>query len=159
MRSLLVAGVALAVAAGCDGGGDDVPSRAAQVYLATIRAATADQPPPADPEALPVVYVVAVGETAIPADVQAEVAAVLRDERDVRFADERDQAIHADLAAAPVRDEGTLVAIGEVPPNTESVDVEVEVYRSDEDWSKAVMTVAEGSSQWSVTSSSLLPGS
>ena len=158
MRSLVAAGVALAVAAGCDSGVDDDPSRAAQVYLATIRAATADQPPPADPEALPVVYVVAVGETAIPAAVQAEVAVLLREERDVRFADERAQAIHADLAAAPVRDDGTLVAIGEVPADSESIDVEVEIYRSDDDWSKAVMTVAEDSSQWSVTSSSALPG-
>ena len=85
-------------------------------------------------------------------------AVLLRDERDVRFADERAQAMHADLAAAPVRDDGTLVAIGEVPADSESIDVEVEVYRSDDDWSKAVMTVAEDSSQWSVTSSSALPG-
>ena len=46
-------------------------SRDAQVYVATIRDVLADQPPPDDPDVLPVVYVVGVGETTIPADVQA----------------------------------------------------------------------------------------
>ena len=157
MRPLLVLGVTLVAAAGCDSGDEDTASRAALVYTAAIRQAMSDQAPPADPEVLPVVYVVAVGETSIAADIQAEVTVLLLDEHDVRFADERAQAVLADLEAAPVRDEGTLVAIGELPPAAGSMNVEVEVYRSDDDWSKAVLTVEERSSQWSVTSSSVLP--
>ncbi|CAN5762180.1 MAG: hypothetical protein ACR2HP_11750 [Ilumatobacteraceae bacterium] len=157
MRPLLVLGVALVAAAGCNGGDEDTASRAALVYTAAIRQAMSDQPPPADPEVLPVVYVVAVGETPIAADIQAEVTVLLRDENLVRFADERAQAVLADIDAAPVRDEGTLVAFGELPPDAASMDVEVEVYRSDDDWSKAVLTVEERSSEWSVTSSSVLP--
>lgn len=157
MRLVLVLGVALIAAAGCDGGDEDTASRAALVYTTAIRQALSDGPPPVDPEVLPVVYVVAVGETPIAADVQAEVTVLLRDEHDVRFADERAQAVLADLEAAPVRDEGTLVAFGELPADAASMNVEVEIYRSDDDWSKTVLTVEERSSQWSVTSSSVLP--
>jgi hypothetical protein len=159
MRSLLIAGVTLVAAAGCDTGGEDLPSRTAQVYLAAIRHAVEAAPPTTEPGALPVVYVVGVGEASIAAGVQAEVAALLRDENDVRFADERAQAVLADEQRAPVRDQGTLVAVGEVPPDSESVtaiDVEVEVYRTDADWSKAVLTLEERADEWSITSSSLL---
>lgn len=159
MRSLLIAGVTLVAAAGCDSGGEALPSRTAQVYLAAIRHAVEASPPTTEPGALPVVYVVGVGEAAIAAGVQAEVAALLRDENDVRFADERAQAILADEQRAPVRDQGTLVAVGEVPPDSEpvtAIDVEVEVYRTDADRSKAVLTVEERADRWSITSSSLL---
>ena len=162
MRSR-VAGVVLALAlagavgAGCDGSGDEEVSRDAQVYVATIRNVVDDQPPPEDPEVLPVVYVVAVGEKAIPADVQAEVAVELDEQVEVRFADQREEAVLADEEHLPVRDEGVLVAFGVVPAESDPVDVEVEVYRSDEDWSKVVLTVARRSSQWTVTSSSVLP--
>jgi hypothetical protein len=157
MRSLLIAGVTLAAVTGCDGGGDDDLPRAAQVYVASIRHALSDQPPPRDPDALPVVYVVAVGESSIPAAVQAEVAGLLRDESEVRFADEREEAILADVPTAPVRDDGTLVAIGDVPTDDGSIDVPVELYRSAEDWSKEVLTVEERADRWAVTSTSVLP--
>lgn len=132
-------------------------SRDAQVYLATIRDVLDDQPPPEDPEILPVVYVVAVGEKAIPADVQAEVAAALDEEADIRFADQREEAVLEDEDHLPVRDEGVLVAFGAVAAEREPVDVEVEIYRSEEDWSKVVLTVGRQSSQWIVTSSSVVP--
>src|SRR5215207_6112880 len=111
MRSLLIVGVTLIAATGCDSGGDDLPSRTAQVYMAAIRHAVAVSPPSTEPGALPVIYVVGVGETSIAAGVQAEVAALLRDENDVRFADDREQAIVEDEQSAPVRDDGTLVAV------------------------------------------------
>lgn len=154
---VLVVTLGGAAGTGCGGSGDDEVSRDAQVYLATIRTVLGDQPPPADPEVLPVVYVVAVGETAIPADVQAEVAMEIDEEADIRFADQRDEAVLEDEDDLPVRDKGVLVAFGAVPAEREPVAVEVEVYRSDDDWSKVVLTVSRRSSQWTVTSSSLVP--
>lgn len=131
-------------------------SRDAQVYVATIREVLAEQPQP-DPDVLPVVYIVGVGETKIPADVQAEVAVELDDDADIRFADKRDEAVLENEDHVPVRDHGVLIAVGELPPDVDPVNLDVEVYRSDQDSSKVVLTIARGSSRWTVTSSSLLP--
>ena len=161
MRSLLVTGLALAVVAGagCGDAADEQPSRSAQLYIATVRQIVAGQPPPVDPEVLPVVYIMAVGESPIAAGVQAEVAAALREEAVLRFADERSEAVLVDVERMPVRDEGLLLAVGELAPDGEPLEVEVEIYRSVADSSKAVLTLAERSSQWAVTSSSVLADS
>jgi hypothetical protein len=145
------------VGAGCDGSGGDAVSRDAQVYVAAIRDVLADQPAGDDPDVLPVVYVVGVGETAIPADVQAQVAVELDHDADIRFADRRSEAVLEDEEDVPVRDQGLLVAVGELPPDDDPVAVTVEVYRSEDDWSKVVLTIARRSSQWTVTSSSAVP--
>ena len=122
----------------------------AQVCAATIREVVRHQPPPPDdPDALPVVYVVAVGETTIAADVQAEVATELHDEVDVQFADERDEAVDEDVEDAPVLDDGVLIAVGELALTPDPVSMEVEVYRSERDVSKAVFSFAADSSNWS----------
>jgi hypothetical protein len=148
--------VALAVA-GCDGSSKDEASRDAQVYVATIRDVLAEQAPADRPDVLPVVYVVGVGEKRITAVVQAEVAAALDDDAEIRFADKREEALDTGKEHAPVRDQGVLVAVGEVPPDTNPVDVHVEIYRSDDDWSKLVLTIGRQSSQWTVTSESVVP--
>jgi hypothetical protein len=155
--TVLVTIVGTALGAGCNGSGGDDTSRAAQVYVATIRDVLADEPPPEDPDVLPVVYVVGVGERAIPADVQAEVAVELDDDADIRFADERSEALLEDEDHVPVRDDGLLIAVGELADDVDPVEITVEVYRSDDDWSKVLLTVSRRSSQWTVTSSSLVP--
>ena len=154
---LVAAGVA-----GCDGSARDEMSRDAQVYVVTIRNVVAEEPPPADPDVLPVVYVIGVGEEDIAADIQADVAAELKDEVDVRFADARAEAVLADEDEVPVRDHGLLLAIGALAPESDDdvadVEVEVEVYRSEADWSRVVLTVGRrSSSQWTVTSTSVVP--
>ena len=88
---------------------------------------------------------------------QAEVVGELDEDADVRFADASAEAVLEDEDDAPVRDDGVLVAVGELPPEGDPVDVEVEVYRSEVDWSKRVLTIGRRSSQWTVTSSSVLP--
>jgi len=146
--------------AGCDGSARDEMSRDAQVYVVTIRNVVAEEPPSADPDVLPVVYVISVGEEDIAADIQADVAAELKDEVDVRFADARAEAVLADDDEVPVRDHGVLVAIGALAPESDedAVDVEVEIYRSEADWSRVVVTVGRrSSSQWTVTSTSVVP--
>jgi hypothetical protein len=145
---------------GCDGSDPEAMSRDAQVYVVTIRDVVAEEPPPADPDVLPVVYVIGVGEDDIAADIQADVAAELKDEVDVRFADARAEALLADDDEVPVRDHGVLVAVGALAPESDedAVDVEVEVYRSEADWSRVVLTVGrQSSSQWAVTSTSVVP--
>ncbi len=158
MRSLLVVGVALTIAVGaaCGDTQDEEPSRSAQLYIATVREVVAGQPPPVDPEILPIVYVMAVGESPIDAGVQAEVVAALLDEAVLRFADVRSEAVLDDGGLMPVRDEGLLLAVGELAPQGQSLEVDVEIYRSVGDSSNAVLTLAERSSQWAVTSSSVL---
>jgi hypothetical protein len=161
VRSWAVAVAVLAatsVVAGCDGSTKDEASRDAQVYVATIRDVLAEQPPPpADSTVLPVVFVVGVGESKIPADVQAEVAVELDEDADIRFADKRSEALLQDQDHVPVRDKGTLVAVGEVAAEGDPVNVAVEVYRSDDDWSKLVLTIGRRSSHWTVTASTEVP--
>jgi hypothetical protein len=152
---LVAAGVS-----GCDGSAREEMSRDAQVFVVTIRDVVAEEPPPADPDVLPVVYVIGVGEDDIAADIQADVAAELKDEIDVRFADARAEAVLADEDEVPVRDHGVLVAVGALTPegdDDDPVDVEVEVYRSEADWSNLVVTIGRQSSQWTVTSTSVVP--
>ena len=147
--------VALAVA-GCDGTKKDESSRDAQVYVATIRDVLAAEPP-RDPAApLPVVFVVGVGEEKIAAGVQADVTKALDEDAEIRFADKREEALLEDQDDVPVRDNGVLVAVGAVPPDVDPVAVHVEIYRSELDSSKVVLTIGTQSSQWTVTSESVL---
>jgi hypothetical protein len=156
-RPWALAGAVVAALASCDGPADDEMSREAQIYLAAVSEVIAEQVPTSTDDELPVVYVVPIGESEIDATVQAEVAGELHDLADVRFADERSEAVEEDEDGMPVRDDGTLVGIGEVPPEGEPIDVEIEIYRSAEDSSHFVFTFAPRSSQWVVSSTSVLP--
>ena len=155
MRAVPVAAVAMLLASSCDDSADSEMSRSTQVYVAVVDAAL-DQvaAPPGDE--LPVVYVVPVGETAIDALVQADVVDAFHERADVRFADERSEAIVEDEEELPVRDAGVLMAIGDVAETGEPIEVEVEVYRSVDDSSGWVLTLARRSSRWTVTASSMV---
>jgi hypothetical protein len=157
-KSWALAGAAFAVTlgAGCGGPSDAEESRPVEVYVATIQRVLADESPTAGTDELPVVYVVPLGDSDIDAAVQAEVASELRDVADVRFADERSEALDEDEPGMPVRDSGVLIAVGDVAEEGQQVDVEVEVYRSDDDWSTRVFTFSRRSSQWTVTSTSVI---
>jgi len=152
-----VAAVGSVASAGCDGSGGDEVSRDAQVYVATVREVLADQPAPEDPDVLPVVFVVGVGEHPIPADVQASVAVELDADANVEFADDRADVILEGEDDAPVRDDGVLIAVGDLAEDVDPVQLDVEIYRSEAEWSNVVLTVARRSSQWTVTSTSVVP--
>ena len=160
MWGLAVAMVAIVGAgAGCDSSDDTEVSRDGHVYIATIREVLTEQPPPPEPDELPVVFVVGIGEEDIAADVQAEVLRALDDDAVVRFADERAEAVAENEPDVPVIDAGVLLVVGEIAGDDDAteVDVEIEMYRTAQDWSKRVLTIASGPSQWTVTSSSELP--
>jgi hypothetical protein len=150
--------VAPLVLAGCPGGDDDDPTGGqAAVYTLLVLEALRDLPPTTDPDALPVVYVVSVGEDPIAAKVQADVAGDLRDDADIKFADHRDEAVMADDEGAPVRDGGLLVAVSGMPDDPRGpFDVDVELYRSDDDRVERVMTIDAASAGWTVTSTSVV---
>ena len=103
-----------------------------------------DQPPPAEPDTLPLVFVVAMGDHEIDADVQAEVIEELHDDAELKFADDREEVVLAEEDGVPVRDEGLLIAVGDVSDG-DPVSVEVEVYRSDEDSSRRLLTIGRAS--------------
>jgi hypothetical protein len=156
--ALACAALSAAVGSGCGASSDAEEPRPAQIYVATIELALEGENPTAGTDKLPVVYVVPLGETDIDATVQAAVASELHDVADVRFADKRSEAVQEDEPGMPVRDNGVLVGIGDVAEDGGPVDVQVEDYRSEDDWSKRVLTFVRRSSQWAVTSTLVVSG-
>ena len=152
------AAVTAAILAGCGASSDAEDSRPSDVYVATIERVLADESPSNGTDELPVVYVVPLGENEIDATVQAEVASELREVADVRFADQRSEALDEDEPGQPVRDDGLLIAIGDVAERGAPVEVEVEIYRSEGDSSSRVFTVSRRGSRWTVTSTSVVSG-
>ena len=127
----LVLAVVLAACEGSIGDGDDAV--AVEVLTTVVGSVVAGLPPGEDPDARPVVYVLGIGEDGIAAAVQADVAETLVDDVDVRFADERSEALDSGDPAEPVHDGGVLVAVGDIPDSSGDVDVIVEIYRDAHD--------------------------
>lgn len=132
----------------------------AQVLTAIVRDAAGDLPPDEDPDALPVVYVISGTDEALPATAQAAVANALNGEIDVRFADTRDEALDDSEPGVPVRDGGALVAVGNLrdyfeDENVHRVDIAIEVYRTETQFSLRTLTFAASRDVWSVTSTSV----
>jgi len=152
--------LALVIISACDGGDDDELSGTARIYIAAVRSVAEAMPPDVeDREKLPVVYVVSNNAEPIAADVQAEVASVLDPDADVRFADAREEALDLGKPHEPVRSEGRLLTVGPVEDDAAGVDVvdlQVEIYRSDEEWSRGVVTMERSAEDWAVTSSSIV---
>lgn len=144
----------LLVSTACSRDGSDEGSRKVDVLVVSIRDVVGAPPAADSREALPVVYVVGVGEHEVAATVQSDVADQLQDEVDVRFADGRDEAIETGETDQPVRDSGVLLMVGDVPEEGNPVDVPIEIYRSELDTSTVVFTVAERASTWVVTATS-----
>ena len=92
--------------ASCDRDNVDAGSREVAVLVLAIRDVVSGQRVGDSDDALPVVYVVGNGEHTVAATVQSDVAAELHDEIDVRFADDRDEAIEIYRSE---RDESTVV--------------------------------------------------
>ncbi len=134
----------------------------AQVLTAIVRDAADDVPPdPEDPDELPVVYVISGTDEDLPTTAQAAVANAVNGEIDVRFADSRDEALDDSEPGVPVRDDGVLVAVGNLrdhfkDEDVDSVEVLIEVYRTENQFSRRTLTFAPSGEVWSVTSSSVI---
>ncbi len=155
MRSIRLAAVAALLVAGACSDDDpdtvDGSAREAAVIEAVVRS-VAPEPASTDDDSTPVVYVVAADGREIPIDVQATVAAAFVDEVDLRFADDRSEAVDDGADGVPVLDDGTLVAIGEVPERGSVIEVPVERYVSELDNDVMVVTLRFADPDWTVTS-------
>jgi hypothetical protein len=129
-------------------------AREAAVVTEIVRAVADDVP--VDDERLPVVFVVGPDGT-IDIEVQAGVAEALVDEVDVRFADERSEAIDESTEDLVVREGGALVVLDEVPPEGRTFDVEAIRYFAAEDRDRLVMSFRWRAEQWTVTSTTVVP--
>jgi hypothetical protein len=161
VRCRLLAALSLAtVLLACDAD-EKSQSPIAQVLTAIVRDAADQLPPGDDPEDLPVVYVISGTDASLPSTAQAAVANAVNGEIDVRFADGRDEAVDDSKPGVPVRDQGGLVAVGHLSEeeleNGEPVEIDVELYRSEGQFSWRRLTFASSSDgTWSVTTSSVL---
>lgn len=121
-------------------------TRDALVVEQVIRELAGDPP---EPEALPVVFVVG-ADGNIGIEVQAGVAGALVDDIEVRFADERIEAIDEGPEERPVRDDGVLLVVQDIPPEGETIDVQVDRYEFFEDGQRMVVTLEFVEPDWRV---------
>lgn len=110
---------------------------------------------PLEPDELPVTFVMGVDGT-IGIEVQAAVAAALVEEIDVRFADERVEAIDEGDDDRPVRDGGVLLVVQDIPVEGENIDVQVDRYETFDDGRRMVVSLQFVEPDWVVTSAAEL---
>lgn len=150
-RGVLTVVAVLAVSAACSESDpvEQGTGRDAAVIEQVVRELA---PEPVEPDVLPVVYVVGVDGT-IGIEVQASVAAALVDEIDIRFADERAEAIDETVDERPVRDDGVLLVVQDVPVEGEEIEVQVNRYVAFEEEERMVVSLEYDDPEWDVTSS------
>lgn len=130
--SSLVIGIALAgVLCGCANGTEaDNTTRDAAVYRSIIidvldrSGVDLD-----DSENLPVLFIEAFDADGIALEVQVEVVNGFVEQYEIRFIDDRDEAIDVELPGLPVRANSLLIGLGQIVHN-ETIDVRTEVYLS-----------------------------
>lgn len=105
---------------------------------------------PPEPELLPTVYVTG-AEGTIAIEVQAGVAAALVDEIDVRFADERLEAIDEGIEGRPVREAGVLLVVHRIPEQGRRIDVRVDRYEAFELGRRLMVSLRYSEPDWIVT--------
>jgi hypothetical protein len=153
MRRTMSAAAAALLVVGCGAAThDSEPDRVADVYEAVLSAVVALEAPPANGEPAPVVYALPDGTEAIPAGVQVQVVKALKDDMDLRFADERVEAVDSSRDGEPVHDDGVLVTLGAVPPAGSLIEVPVDVYWTLAHHRAVVVTLTAGSTTWTVSS-------
>lgn len=91
-----------------------------------------DPPADADEGLLPVIYIVAADGDTYGVAVQATVTEATVDDAVVRFADQASDAFDDGLDGAPVRDDGVMLAIGQIPEPSRRMKVIVDRYTAKE---------------------------
>lgn len=146
----LTAGIALLVLAGAAcGDDDDAPDGAlgaADAVTAIVQWEATEQEPVLDDDGdplLPVVYVVSADGETIDVGVQAAVAQAVVDNVVVRFADDASEAFDPDVDGEPVRDDGSLLAVGAVGEPAPVLMVDVDRYAAHDEPEALTVRVAE----------------
>lgn len=144
--------VALAVLPGCvtgcvDGGGDDDTARDAAIYRSVIVDVVDGSEVELDEgEELPVLFIEAFGADEIPLPVQVDVVAGLVEEYEVRFIDQRDEAVEIDLPGSPVRPGSLFIGLGDIDVDG-TAEVHSELYMRTDDvrgFSYTLMEAGDG---------------
>lgn len=144
LRAVVVAGFGL-VLAGCPSDTDSTigKSKEAAIYEAAITELS-EQFQIVDPEPNrdPVLFIEAFDLEGIPLHVQVDMVAAFIDLYDVRFVDEREEAVRDSLPRRPVRWSGVLVGLAPIIEG-ETTTVRIELYEDDETVRAYRYTVAE----------------
>ncbi|CAN0389004.1 unnamed protein product, partial [Phaeothamnion confervicola] len=92
---------------------DDGPPKVSPegAYTAVVQWVVSDELPAQIDDTPPIIYIATDDGSAIAAGTQATVARDTVDDATVRFADDRDDALHLDTDLQPVRDDGVLITL------------------------------------------------
>ena len=149
---LVTALAGLGLLAGCTADGDpDTTDRDAAIYLSVIvdlvdRSGVELD----DEEELPVLFIEALGPEGIPLPVQVEVVGGFVEQYEIRFIDDLDEAVEAELPGQPVREGSLLIGLGDVDVAREA-EVHSEIYlRADEIRGFGYTLVELGDLRWDV---------
>lgn len=141
----LAVGIAVA-STGCDDGSGASPATpevgATGALIAVIDWEVSEYEPMVNEDGdveLPVVYVAPAGGGTIDVGVQAAVVEATVETAIVRFADEAGEALDTDVDGEPVKDDGVLLIVGDMPDPSRTIEFGVVRYRSIDD--DAVLTV------------------
>lgn len=128
----MVAATAALILTSCSSGTDGEPSsRDSQVYTAVIAEVAAGlEVDPPGPESDPILFIESFTPDGIDLEVQVEIVAEFEDGYDIRFVDEREEAIEDDLTDRPVRPGGALLGLGPIVDG-DPLRVRVEVYEDE----------------------------
>ena len=128
-----VAALLIVLLTGCPSSGVEGPSREAAIYRVVIAHVADDYAPePVEPDENPVLYVESFVSGGVSLQDQVELVAAFIDDYEVRFVDDRDEAVDDDLENRPVRPGGALLGLGAIVDNGVS-SVRVELYADESD--------------------------
>lgn len=100
-----------------------------------------------DSEDLPVVFIEAFDQNGIALEVQVEVVNGFIEQYEIRFIDDRDEAMAVDLAGLPVRTNSLLIGLGPIVLDG-TVNVRTELYLSADDVSAYRYTLTGSNDRW-----------
>jgi hypothetical protein len=144
---MLALAVGIVVAStGCNDGSGDSPTalevEASGALIAVIDWEVSEYAPTVNEDGeveLPVVYVAPAGGGIIDVGIQASVVEATAETAIVRFADEAAEALDTDIEGEPVKDDGVLLIVGDMPDPSRSIELGVVRYRSIDD--DSVLTI------------------
>ncbi len=153
-----VATLCFAIATGACGSGDDNvvdgdDVTPAGVYSAIIQWEVEQQEPVVDERGnieLPVIFVASAGGGTIDIGVQAAVVEAMVDTATIRFADDPDDAVDPNEPGEPVRQDGVMFVVADIPPPAPSIDVTAVRYATVDDAPTWEFVVEAGESGASV---------
>lgn len=135
---------------GCGGGTEvDETARDAAIYeLVIVDVVERSGVVLGDAEDLPVMFIEAFDADGIALEVQVEVVSNFSEQYEIRFIDDRDEAVDADVDGLPVRSNSFLIGLGPIVVDG-TVDVRSEVYRSADSVSAYRYALARRGRTWS----------